>query len=71
LGGFLRCNLIADGIVSAAAEVGLNVPMVVRFEGTNKEQAKEILQNSRLPVIWADTMEESVEKLALAMEETA
>jgi succinyl-CoA synthetase beta subunit len=71
LGGFLRCNLIADGIVSAAAEVGLNVPMVVRFEGTNKEQAKEILQNSRLPVIWADTMEESVEKLALAMEEAA
>jgi succinyl-CoA synthetase beta subunit len=71
LGGFLRCNLIADGIVSAAAEVGLNVPMVVRFEGTNKEQAKEIMKNSRLPVIWADTMEESVEKLALAMEEAA
>lgn len=70
LGGFLRCNLIADGIVSAASEVGLNVPIVVRFEGTNKELAKEILQNSKLPVIWADTMEESVEKLAKAMKES-
>ena len=71
LGGFLRCNLIADGIVAAASEVGLNVPMVVRFEGTNKDLAKEILQNSRLPVIWADTMEESVDKLTKAMEEAA
>ena len=71
LGGFVRCNLIADGIVSAASEVGLNVPMVVRFGGTNKDMAKEILENSRLPVIWADTMEESVEKLVQAMEEAA
>jgi succinyl-CoA synthetase beta subunit len=71
LGGFVRCNLIADGIVAAASEVGLNVPMVVRFEGTNKDIAKEILQNSRLPVIWADSMEESVEKLARALEEVA
>ncbi len=71
LGGFLRCNLIADGIVAAAAEVGLNVPMVVRIEGTNKKLAKEILQNSRLPIIWADTMEESVDKLVQAMEEAA
>ena len=71
LGGFVRCNLIADGIVAAASEVGLNVPMVVRFEGTNKDIAKEILQNSRLPVIWADSMEESVEKLVKALEEVA
>ena len=71
LGGFVRCNLIADGIVSAASEVGLNVPMVVRFEGTNKDMAKEILQNSRLPVVWADTMEESVAKLVQAMEEAS
>ena len=71
LGGFLRCDLIADGIVSAASDVGLNVPMVVRFEGTNRDRAKEILENSRLPVIWADTMEESVDKLAVALEEAA
>ncbi len=71
LGGFLRCDLIADGIVSAASEVGLNVPMVVRFEGTNKEKAKEILYTSRLPIIWADSMEDSVDKLAQALEEAA
>ncbi len=69
LGGFLRCNLIADGIVAAASEVGLNVPMVVRFEGTNKDLAKEILENSRLPIIWADTMEDSIDKLVKAIEE--
>ncbi len=70
LGGFLRCNLVADGIISAASEVGLNVPLIVRFEGTNKEEALEILKNSGLPVIIAETMEEGVEKLLKAMEES-
>ncbi len=69
LGGFVRCNLIADGIVAAASEVGLNVPFVVRFEGTNKDMAKEILGNSHLPVIWADTMEEAVTALLREMKE--
>ncbi len=69
LGGFLRCNLIADGIISAASEVGLNVPLVVRFEGTNKDEAREILEKSKLPVIMADTMEDAVNKLVKAMEE--
>lgn len=70
LGGFLRCNLIADGIVSAASEVGLNVPLVVRFEGTNKDEAKEILEHSKLPIIIADDMDDSVNKLIQAMEES-
>lgn len=70
LGGFLRCNLIADGIISAASEVGLNVPLVVRFEGINKDEAKDILENSKLPIIIADEMEESVDKLLQAMEES-
>ncbi len=70
LGGFLRCNLVADGIIAAASEVGLNVPLVVRFEGTNKDEAQEILNNSGLPVIMAETMEEGVEKLLKAMEES-
>ena len=70
LGGFLRCNLIADGIISAASEVGLNVPLIVRFEGTNKDEAREILEKSRLPIIMAETMEEGVEKLLKAMEES-
>ncbi len=69
LGGFLRCNLIADGIIAAASEVGLNVPLVVRFEGTNKEEAKEILTKSKLPIILAESMEEAAAKLAEAMEE--
>ncbi len=70
LGGFLRCNLVADGIVAAASEVGLNVPLVVRFEGTNKDEAKRILQNSHLPVIIAEDMQDSVDKLLQAMEES-
>ena len=70
LGGFLRCNLIADGIISAASEVGLNVPLVVRFEGTNKDEAKEILINSKLPLTIADSMEESVDKLLTAIKES-
>ena len=70
LGGFLRCNLIADGIISAASEVGLNVPLVVRFEGTNKDEAKEILQKSKLPIIMAETMEEAVNLLVKAVEES-
>ncbi len=69
LGGFLRCNLIADGVISAASEVGLNVPLVIRFEGTNKEEAKEILERSKLPLIMADTMEDAINKLVKAMEE--
>lgn len=69
LGGFLRCNLVADGIIAAASEVGLNVPLVVRFEGTNKDEAKQILENSHLPVIIAEDMQDSVDKLMRAMEE--
>lgn len=69
LGGFLRCNLVADGIIAAASEVGLNVPLVVRFEGTNKDEARDILTASALPVILADTMEDAVEKLLKTMEE--
>ncbi len=58
LGGFLRCNLIADGIITVANDLGLNIPLVVRFEGTNKDEATDILQKSGLPLsIVADTKE--------------
>ncbi len=70
LGGFLRCNLVADGIIAAASEVGLNVPLVVRFEGTNKDEAKDILDSSGLPVTQAESMEEAVEKLVKIMQES-
>ncbi len=69
LGGFLRCNLIAEGIIAAASEVGLNVPLVVRFEGTNKNEAREILIHSKLPLIIANEMEEAADKLIKALEE--
>ena len=69
LGGFLRCNLVADGILSAASEVGLNVPLVVRFVGTNEDEAKEIILNSNLPIMIGESMEDSVSKLINAIKE--
>ena len=68
IGGFLRCNLIADGILEACEDVGLTVPLVVRFEGTNKNDAKAILEQSALQVIFADTATEAIEKLLAQME---
>lgn len=53
LGGFSRCNLIADGIIAVAEDLGLNIPLVVRFEGTNKDEATQILQKSGLPLFIA------------------
>ncbi len=68
IGGFLRCNLIADGILEASQDVGLTVPLIVRFEGTNKEEAKAILQQSNLAVVFADDINDAVEKLLAKME---
>ena len=68
IGGFLRCNLIADGILEASQDVGLTVPLIVRFEGTNKEEAKAILKQSNLPIIFAEDINDAVEKLLARME---
>ena len=68
LGGFLRCNLIADGILAATQEVGLNVPLVLRLEGTNKEEAQNILSQSNLPIIFADNMDSAINILMKQME---
>lgn len=68
LGGFLRCNLVAEGIIAATQEVGLNVPMVVRLEGTNKEEAKTILSSAKLPIIFAENTNEAISKLIVQME---
>ncbi|MBR6355763.1 MAG: succinate--CoA ligase subunit beta [Alphaproteobacteria bacterium] len=68
IGGFLRCNLIADGILEACEDVGLTVPLVVRFEGTNKNEAKAILEQSGLSVTFAENATEAVEKLLAQME---
>jgi succinyl-CoA synthetase beta subunit len=69
LGGFLRCDLVADGLVAAASEVGLTVPLAVRLEGTNKEEARQILARSSLPVMMLDTLEECLDVLLTAMRE--
>ena len=69
LGGFLRCNLIADGIITVADDLGLNIPLVVRFEGTNKNEAIEILQKSGLPLLIANDTNEGLKMLKKAIEE--
>ena len=68
LGGFLRCDLIADGIIDAAAEVGMNIPLVVRLEGTNRDEACDALKQAKLPLIMADTMEDAVDKILTAVD---
>jgi succinyl-CoA synthetase beta subunit len=62
-GGIVRCDLVASGIVKAAKEVGLKVPMVIRLEGTNAEQGKKILEESGLSFYPAESMKEAAEKV--------
>lgn len=68
LGGFLRCNLVADGILSATQELGLTMPLVVRLEGTAKTDAKIILEQSGLPILFAENTMDGIEKLIKRME---
>lgn len=70
LGGFVRCDLISDGIIDTAAEVGMNVPLVVRFEGTNRDEACKILEQANLPLIMADSMDDAIAKVLRAVEES-
>ena len=69
LGGFTRCNFIADGIISVANDLGLNIPLVARFEGTNKDDAINILLNSGLPIILAPDTQTGLLRLKEAIEE--
>jgi len=62
-GGIVRCDLVANGIVKAAKELSLDIPMVVRLEGTNAEQGKKILEGSGLSFFPAETMKEAAEKI--------
>jgi len=70
-GGIMRCDVIAEGVVSAAREVSLNVPLVVRLEGTNVALGKEILAQSGLPIISADNLADAAEKIVHAVKEAA
>ena len=65
-GGIMRCDVIAEGLVNAAREVDLSVPLVVRLEGTNVEQGRKILADSGISVISATTMADAAEKVAAA-----
>ena len=62
-GGIVRCDMIAEGIVGAVEEVGVDIPVVVRLEGNNAEQGSEILNNSRLKLVAANGLEEAAEKI--------
>jgi succinyl-CoA synthetase beta subunit len=62
-GGIMRCDIIAEGIVAAAREVDLHVPLVVRLEGTNVQQGKDILANSGLPIIAANDLGDAAKKI--------
>ena len=62
-GGIMRCDIVANGVVSAAREINLEVPLVVRLEGTNVEEGKEILKNSNLQIISADNLGDAAKKI--------
>jgi len=70
-GGIMRCDVIAEGVVAAAREVSLNVPLVVRLEGTNVELGKKILAESGLPIVSADDLGDAAEKIVQAVKEAA
>ena len=68
-GGIMRCDVIAEGVVAAAREVSLNVPLVVRLEGTNVDLGKNILAQSGLPIVSADDLGDAAEKVVKAVKE--
>jgi succinyl-CoA synthetase beta subunit len=65
-GGIMRCDVIAEGVVTAAKTLGLSVPLVVRLEGTNVEKGKEILAASKLNIISATDMADAAKKVVAA-----
>ncbi|MEO9461725.1 MAG: ADP-forming succinate--CoA ligase subunit beta [Marinomonas sp.] len=70
-GGIMKCDIIADGIVQAAKDVNLSVPLVVRLEGTNVEAGKEILANSGLPIVAADDLGDAAKKIVAEVKQAA
>ena len=70
-GGIMRCDTIAEGVVAAAKEVSLDVPLVVRLEGTNVDLGKRILAESGLPIISGDDLADAAEKIVTEVKEAA
>ena len=69
-GGIMRCDVIAEGVVAAAREVDLNVPLVVRLEGTNVELGKKIMAESGLAILSAENLADAAEKVVKAVKES-
>ena len=66
-GGIMKCDTIANGVMAAVRETQLKVPLVVRMKGTNEALGKQLLRDSGLPIIPADTMAEAAEKIVAAV----
>ena len=66
-GGIMRCDTIATGVITACKAVDLSVPLVVRMKGTNEVLGKQMLADSGLPIISADSMAEAAEKIVAAV----
>jgi succinyl-CoA synthetase beta subunit len=66
-GGIMKCDIIAEGIVAAAKEISLKVPLVVRLEGTNVELGKKILAESGLPILSANDLADAAQKIVKAV----
>jgi len=69
-GGIMKCDIIAEGIVAAAREISLSVPLVVRLEGTNVEKGKEILAKSGLPIVSGSDLADAAQKIVKAVKGT-
>ena len=67
----MKCDIIADGIVAAAKDVNLSVPLVVRLEGTNVQQGKDILANSGLPIVAANDLGDAAKKIVAEVRKVA
>ena len=70
-GGIMKCDVIANGIVQAAKDVNLSVPLVVRLEGTNVQAGKDILENSGLPIVSADDLGDAAKKIVAEVKKAA
>ena len=70
-GGIMKCDVIAEGVVAAVKDVGLKVPLVVRLEGTNVEQGKDIIRKSGLNVLSADDLSDAAKKIVKAVKDAA
>ena len=66
-GGIMKCDIIAEGVVSAVNEVGLKIPLVVRLEGTNVDLGKKIIRDSGLNVVSADNLDDAAQKIVKAV----